>query len=209
MKPVFELPENVSVIHPYNSSEVRDALKQFCDKFYSTDTKRILILGINAGRFGAGVTGIPFTDPVNMQTECGINHNFPLRHELSSKFIYEMIAAYGGTEKFYNKFLLHAVCPVGFLNGNINYNYYDSPALLNATSDFIKQSLREHASWNMSHTTVISLGKKNAGALEHFNKELKLFKNIITLEHPRYIMQYKLKSKQEYIERYVEVLESV
>lgn len=208
MDPVFDLPEQVSVIHPYRSPEVMDVLKKFCDKFYGTDTKRTLILGINSGRFGAGVTGIPFTDPINLETKCNIPHNFPLRHELSSKFIYEMIDAYGGPAKFYNNFLLNAVCPVGFLNGKINYNYYDSPALLKATEPFIKQSLIAHATWNTSNT-VISLGKKNAEALAYFNKELKLFTKIVTLEHPRYIMQYKLKLRGEYIQRYLEVFDGV
>jgi len=100
MDPVFDLPESVSIINTYSAEEVKAVLKKFCDKFYSTSNKRVLILGINSGRYGAGVTGIPFTDPVNLEHKCGIAHSFPLRHELSSKFIYEMIDAYGGPGVF-------------------------------------------------------------------------------------------------------------
>jgi len=34
---------------------------KFYKKYYNDNNPRFLILGINPGRFGAGVTGIPFT----------------------------------------------------------------------------------------------------------------------------------------------------
>ncbi len=37
---------------------------------------RYLILGINPGRFGGGITGIPFTDPIRLQNICGIENDF-------------------------------------------------------------------------------------------------------------------------------------
>jgi Domain of unknown function (DUF4918) len=47
----------------------------------------------------------------------------------------------------------------------------------------------------------------------HFNKQLtyngsslRFFNDIVALEHPRYIMQYKSKSKQIYIDKYISVL---
>ena len=51
-------------------------------------TQRHLLLGINPGRFGGGVTGIPFTDPIRLQNVCGIENNFEKKQELSSVFIY-------------------------------------------------------------------------------------------------------------------------
>ena len=200
--PVPEVQSPVAIINPYSDQYIKNVLKTFCETFYSTHSKRILILGINPGRFGAGVTGIPFTDPIRLDEICGIENSFVRKQELSSRFIYEMIEAFGGPVKFYNSFLLSAVCPIGFLNGTINYNYYDSQQLVKISSELIRYSLKKHASWNTSSTTVISLGKKNAIFLEHFNSEARLFENIITLEHPRYIMQYKLKSKNIYIDNY-------
>jgi hypothetical protein len=120
-----------------------------------------------------------------------------------------MITAYGGVEKFYERFLLSAVCPLGFLKGTVNYNYYDSPGLSEAAADLILTSLKAHVSWNVNAATVICLGKKNASRLEAFNNEEKLFKNIFVLEHPRYIMQYRLKMKDEYIRRYCEVMDAL
>ena len=59
-----KLPRGVSIMNPYAESPV--ALKvsdAFYLKYYSDNTPRKLILGINPGRHGAGATGIPFTDP--------------------------------------------------------------------------------------------------------------------------------------------------
>ena len=38
------------------------------------------------------------------------------------------------------------------------------------------------------------------------NQQIKLFKDVIPLEHPRYIMQYKLKAKDQYINKFLNVL---
>ncbi len=209
LDPDLDLPSGTHLINPYGNPEVIDVFKNFCETFYGLNRKRYLILGINAGRFGAGVTGVPFTDPVALSTHCGIENSFPKTRELSSQFIYEMISALGGATTFYSRFLLSAVCPLGFLKGKNNYNYYDSPQLLKAASPLIRSSLKANASWNIQPAVVISLGKKNASYLEAFNSELKLFEKVITLEHPRYIMQYKLKTKQDYISRYCDVLRSL
>jgi hypothetical protein len=207
--PKFKLPEGIEFINPYNSDEVVRVLRLFCSKFYNKPGKRILILGINPGRFGGGVTGISFTDPVALNDECGIANQFEKRTELSSRFIYEMINAFGGTELFYNNFILSAVCPYGFLKGEKNYNYYDSAELLKMSSDFIKNSLLMHAELNVRTDVVISLGKKNASMLEAFNQEIKVFRKVIYLDHPRFILQYRLKHKAEYINEYCHTLQQI
>ena len=202
------MPESVSVINPYGDPEVRRVLKQFCNKFYGNKRERILILGINPGRFGAGITGIPFTDPIALEQYCGISNSMVKKHELSSRFIYELIHALGTPEYFYDHFILSAVCPLGFLKGTKNYNYYDQPDLLKATDDFIKASLREQARWNVSRKVVFALGKKNSLFLDRYNRELKLFDEIKTLEHPRYIMQYRLRKKHLYLETFEKLLKT-
>ncbi len=98
-----------------------------------------MILGINPGRFGGGVTGIPFTDPKRVIEKCGLAYSGEMKHEPSSVFVYEMIDAFGGAIKFYEQFYIHSVCPLGFTNINnkgkaINYNYYDSKELTKAKS---------------------------------------------------------------------------
>ena len=42
--------------------------------------------------------------------------------------------------------------------------------------------------------------------LKELNKEHNFFKEIYPLEHPRYIMQYKTKQKEEYVKKFVEIL---
>ena len=50
---------------------------------------------------------------------------------------------------------------------------------------------------------VFVLGKKNATFLEKLNKEVGLFDEMVVLEHPRYIQQYKSKEKQLYIDKFL------
>ena len=93
------------------------------------------ILGINPGRFGAGITGIPFTDPKRLAEFCDIHiEACPNAHEPSSLFVYEVIEAWGGLREFYDKmvhqFHLPAWLCKGRQNGReTNYNYYDSAEL--------------------------------------------------------------------------------
>ena len=110
-----QLPEGISIMNPYRDSrEVMQVVSQFYNKFYNDSASRNLILGINPGRFGAGVTGIPFTDSKRLAEKCGLHIPGLNTFETSSVFIYEMIDAFGGPEKFYGKFFISAVCPLGF-----------------------------------------------------------------------------------------------
>ena len=102
-----------------------NVVKAFLQKYFNDVRKRKLILGINPGRFGAGITGVNFTAAKQLTDECGIEHPFSNGSELSAEFIYAMIKAYGGPEKFYNKFFIGSVCPLGFVKAGKNINYYD------------------------------------------------------------------------------------
>ena len=48
-----------------------------------------------------------------------------------------------------------------------------------------------------------SLGLRNAGFIEKTNAQYGFFKKIVPLEHPRYVMQYQLKRKQKYVNKYL------
>ena len=91
-----ELPAGVEVLNPYHDESVYALCELFYNKYYGDDSKRRLILGINPGRFGAGVTGIPFTDPIKLDKYCNIPNSLQKKPELSADFIYQMIAAFGG-----------------------------------------------------------------------------------------------------------------
>jgi hypothetical protein len=198
------LPKGITIIDPYTTVEVQRCVTVFYKKYYNDNVKRTFIFGINPGRFGSGVTGISFTDPVALQTFCNIDNSLGSKRELSSEFIYVMIEKYGGCEKFYKHFFITALSPLGFLKDNKNYNYYDNALLQNAVEPFIISSINEQLKLGTEREFAICLGKKNAGYFSELNTTHHFFKKIITLEHPRFIMQYRRKSVNKYIEKYLE-----
>ena len=86
----------------------------------------------------------------------------------------------------------------------MNYNYYDSKALTEAVYDFMLENLRRQLAFGIDRSIGYCLGTgKNADFIQRLNEKEKFFDRIIPLEHPRFIMQYKLKKKQEYIDKYL------
>ncbi len=208
LNPEFKLPKHFEFLMPYDSTRVQEITGNFFRKFYSDNDKRIFILGINPGRFGAGSTGIAFTDPVRLKTDCGIENSLEQRSELSSTFIYEMIKSWGGVKSFYDRFFLTAVCPVGFIAHGKNINYYDDSTLLRSSYGFIIETLKHQLSFGAHRKIAICLGEgKNYNFLSSLNEEFNLFDEIYPLAHPRFIMQYKRKKLQDYIGIYIETLE--
>ena len=204
------LPPGIRIMNPFREHpEVPAIASTFYKKFYDDHNPRHLILGINPGRFGSGVTGVPFTDTKRLKSECGITYNGKETHEPSSVFIYDMINAFGGPSAFYSQFYIHSICPLGFTsvaaNGKeVNYNYYDSQALTDAVYDFIIDNIRQQIALGVYTGTCFCFGTgKNEKFLRRLNDEYKFFGNIVALEHPRFIVQYKSKSKQDYIDKYL------
>src|SRR4030042_1272814 len=204
------LPEDISVMNPYRDNpEVREAVSQFYRKYYSDNGKRQLILGINPGRFGAGATGIPFTDTVRLKEKCGLSVPGLKTFETSSVFIYEMIDRYGGPEKFYGDYFISSVSPLGFTRKGskgkeVNCNYYDSRELSDAILDFAVDSIAKQIAFGIERDVCFCLGTgKNYKFLFKLNAEQNFFKRIVPLEHPRFIMQYRIRQKELYINNYL------
>lgn len=207
-----ELPEGIEIMNPYKDKDVMVFVQQFYQKYYGDTKKRRLILGINPGRLGAGATGIPFTDPKRLIEKCGIPYEGKLLHEPSSVFVYEMIDAYGGVAAFYGDYYISSVCPLGFVKMDAqgkatNYNYFDSKELIAILRDFIDRNIREQIKMGCHTDKVYCLGySKNYQFLSQLNKENKYFGEIVPLEHPRFVMQYKSKEKDRYIADYLKKL---
>jgi len=194
------LPEGVEIINPYHQRDVKEVCRDFYSKYYNDNSGRKLIVGINPGRFGAGITGIPFTDPQKLEDECSIPNSFNKRSELSSEFIYLLINAMGGSEHFYKHYYIGAVSPLGFLKDGKNYNYYDSSELFRALKPFIMRSLVEQIGLGITSRKCFCLGQgKNLEYLNRLNAELRLFDEIIPLPHPRWVMQYRRKKLDDYL----------
>ena len=202
------LPDGIEVMNPYSDPYVREVCSTFFDKYFNDNRKRILMLGINPGRFGAGVTGITFTDPIRLERECGIRNSFKKRLEISSVFIYEVIRSYGGPEQFFSNFLLSAISPLGFLKKGKNVNYYDTRELLFKLKPFITSALKKQVAITKANEKIICLGEgRNYWYLKKLNKEMGLFTEIKSLPHPRWIMQYRFRNKRDYVKEYIRILE--
>src|SRR6187402_2535739 len=79
-----KLPPGIRIMNPFKEEESAFEISSaFYRKFYNDNHPRHLILGINPGRFGAGVTGVSFTDPKRMINQCHIPYNGPITHEPS------------------------------------------------------------------------------------------------------------------------------
>ncbi|MCF6242932.1 MAG: DUF4918 family protein, partial [Bacteroidales bacterium] len=121
-----------------------------------------------------------------------------------SIFIYRLIDAYGSISGFYKKFYIGSVSPLGFVKDGKNLNYYDIKALQEAIYDFMLRSLKEQIKFGIRQDVCFCLGQgKNYHFLESLNKKHKLFAKIIPLAHPRYILQYKRKYVQDYIDEFL------
>ena len=206
----LNLPESigdVQVMNPYQSEVAMELTSAFYRKYYSDNNPRKLIFGINPGRFGGGITGIPFTDPVNLQEKCGIDNDLDKRHELSSRFIYYMIDALGGPEKFYGDSFIGAVSPLGFTRDGKNINYYDDKDLQDYLHKFIIECLKTQLKLCGNPSTVYCLGQgKNIKYLNWLNSKEQLFEEVIPLPHPRWVMQYRLKRIDEFVDEYQQKL---
>lgn len=207
------LPDGIRIMNPYaENPHALEISSRFYRKFYGDDQPRRMVMGINPGRFGAGVTGIPFTDTRRLKEKCGLEIPGLSTYEPSSVFVYEFIEAFGGVEAFYGRYYISAVCPLGFVKVNekgreVNYNYYDSRELTDACRDFIVESLETQLRFGMDTDVCFCLGNnQNYKFLHKLNEEKGYFGRIVPLEHPRYIMQYKIKQKEEFVKKFVELL---
>src|ERR1051326_6836437 len=83
-----KLPKGIGIMNPFQGEQIISVTKEFYQKFYNDNKKRYMILGINPGRHGAGITGLPFTDTKRLAEHCGITLNGFSSHEPSSVFVY-------------------------------------------------------------------------------------------------------------------------
>lgn len=197
----------IAIMDPFATPEVKQAAADFYATFYPDNRDRVLMIGINPGRFGGGLTGIPFTDPWALTNPCGIATTITGQRELSSVFVYDMIEHYGGPTAFFGDVLLSAGLPFGLISGRKNVNYYDDRTLMSELTPYILRTLETQLTFGGRRDVAIVLGTgKNHDYLRRINAEYRFFDQLIPLEHPRFIMQYRLKRKDEYLERYVDTL---
>lgn len=209
------LPEGIRIMNPFNGEQaaVTQAItEQFYKKYYDDHQKRYVILGINPGRFGAGITGVPFSDTKRLDEFCDIRVAEFSSHEPSSVFVYKVIEAFGGPSAFYSKYYINSLCPLGFVRQNdkgnwVNYNFYDDSRLYSVVKPFMIRSVERQLSFGINRGKAYCLGRgKNYTFMQRLNKEQNWFDEIVPLDHPRYVVQYKSKKMDDYVSRYLKAL---
>src|SRR5688572_13710430 len=232
LTPPRNLPKGIEILFPQKDKQVIEIVETFFKKYFNDNIPRQVMLGINPGRYGAGITGVNFTAPKQLKENCGIDHHLKLSSELSAEFIYEMITAYGGVNKFYRDWFIGAVCPIGFITSpgtptahhppetssgqalkrgiGTNINYYDDKKLAEAVTPFIIDCMNKLIGTGIHVERCLCIGgEKNFKFLSRLNDANKWFKEIIPLPHPRFILQYRRKQKDKYIHQYLSALQFV
>jgi hypothetical protein len=209
-----ELPKNKVIYNPFKDlTQPLHIAKQFYEKYFNDSHARCALFGINPFKWGAGLTGIPFTDYKRLQSECQIAYDGKGSHENSSLFIYEMINAFGGVENFYRQFYFCWLCPVGFLDpsdpDDKGVSYYVSKELKAIATPLIIENIRRQISIGVRSDLCFVIGSgENDKAFRHLNDRYHFFEKIVTLEHPGFIVRYHNKDRRAYVHRYVDALKT-
>lgn len=211
-----KLPKRIGVLDPFNGEhgeQVKRNVEQFHHLFYGDERPRMLMLGINPGRLGAGSTGICFTDTKRCVADLGIPVEGMQTHEPSSDFFYRMVRAAGGPQAFYGKVYVQSLCPLGFTRKGpkgtwLNLNYYDDPVLQKKITPLMVEWIQRLIATGMHTHAACCIGTgKNLAFLQKLNEKHGFFGRIIPLEHPRFVMQYKYKMLDRYIDKYLDALD--
>lgn len=211
-----KLPAHIGVLDPFHgghAAQIRGMVAEFHHRYYADERPRMLMLGINPGRLGAGSTGICFTDTKRCEADLGIAVHGMRTHEPSSDFFYRVVRAAGGAHAFYGHVYVQALCPLGFTRIGpkgtpVNLNYYDDAALQQAITPKVAQWVQDLIATGLRTDVMCCIGTgKNLAYLNKLNAAHGFFGRILPLEHPRFVMQYRYKQVDTYIHRYLAALE--
>ncbi len=204
------LPAGVEVLNPYLEPEIRRVVRCMTSKFYVDTPARLSVWGINPGRFGAGLTGLAFTDPWAVVHQLGISTSITGRREISAAFISDVIDAYGGPAEFYRDIYLGAVSPHGYVRDGVNMNFYDTPELRASVVPYAVTCMQKQIKAGLRTDVAVVLG---SGALRKVvEREIRSavgLEHVVYLEHPRFVMQYRRSQRGAYVDRYVSTFRSL
>lgn len=209
------LPDGYRILNPFTGNQkeqVQTITTAFYKKYYNDNNSRRLILGSSPARRGTAVTGIPFEDAKHIQAETGIIINNFYISPSSSGFLYEVMEAYGGCDKFYADFYMNFICPLGIVKNNlkgneVNCNYYENKKLQESLRSFIIRALQWQLKFKIDTSVCYCIGSgENYNFLSKINDEYGFFHAIVPLEHPRFIMQYNSKKKEIFLAKYLNAL---
>ena len=212
----LDLPKNYCLINTFSKSDenLKKMIYTFYKMYYDDTDKRYLILGSSPARSKSGVVGVPFESADHLEEISCLPRNNCYRKSPSSSFLKDVIDKYGGYMAFYKKFYMNFVCPICIVkqkNSRLtNCNYYDNKKLEDALYPFIIESLKNMINLGIDTSVCFCIGSgKNYEFLLKINNEYNFFDKIVPLEHPRFIMQYNLKDKDIYLNKYINSLKDI
>lgn len=175
-----------------------EGISAFWRKYYGDAIPRVMICGINPGRFGAGMTGIPFMDFMSLSRLIpGIDRE---ETEKSASFFFQVVCLFG-VETFFRTFYVSNFSSVGYMKEGGNLNYYDLPpaALAVVERNFITEI------GIVKPTHIISLGES---VQQSVRKLLPASVDCsLRLPHPSWVATYRANEMDQWALRYLEVLE--
>lgn len=178
-----------------------DLVKAFYEIYYSKDKSRIVLCGINPGRFGAGKTGVPFLDYKSLSK---LLHNINGDDvELSAQFIFDVINNFG-YENFFDNVYLTNISWFGFTKDNNNFNYYDLSEDLQEefTNGFIEEMEI------IQPYIIIPLSDKVEKTLIKMNKDKTIKFNLANkIPHPYYYSNFPMRYKDG-LNRYIKTIQN-
>ena len=99
-------------------------MERFYNRYVVPYEPKVVICGINPGRFGSGKCGVPFLDFRALNELIGDTGRTD--SEKSARFFYAVVRHFG-PERFYSTFYVTNVSWLGFTKGGRNINYYHLP----------------------------------------------------------------------------------
>lgn len=178
-----------------------DLVKDFYETYYSKCKSRIVLCGINPGRFGAGKTGAPFLDYKSLsKLMAGVDND---DSELSAQFIFQLINHFGYKQFFDNVYLTN-ISWFGFIKDDKNFNYYDLSEELQEefTNGFIEEMKIVQPS------VIVPLSKDVEKSLKEMKRDKKLKCRLAKrISHPYYYSNFPTRYENG-LNKYIETIQN-
>ena len=185
-----------------NFIDNKNNIVEFHKKYVEPNSPKIVICGINPGRNGAGLTGIPFIDfaSLSQMLPCIKKNDW----EQSANFFFSIIQEFG-IETFYRNFHVTNISWFGFsrIDKSKNVNYYEIPTEIQKY--LINKFVEEMAFINPDY--IIPLAEHVSWELDSLKKQDKIKAKIGTrLNHPAWVMAHRRKDLNTWRKKYVDTL---
>ena len=177
----------------------RPIAEQFWQQYVPEPLPQTVIVGLNPGRMGAGLTGVPLLDFRSL-TNLLPDARLPRNDTEPSANFFHRVAQHIGAEKFYRQFYVSNVSAVGYLRDNKNCNYHDLP---DAAQQIVEQRFRDEMAV-VAPKRIIALGREVEATVQRLYDDGAI--RISHLPHPSWIMTYRLREAQSWVRRYTQML---